>query len=103
MIVMAIIAILLSIAVPTYTNIRKDAKAKVCKANLKQIDSAIEQWSFEYDVDEGVQLSLYEDEIYSYLRGGKPNCPSGGDYRLTRLGNVPQVRCTSGIEGHEYP
>ena len=103
MIVITIILVLLSIAVPSYVKIRTETKARVCKANLKQIDSAIEQWSFEYDVREGTLLTPYEEEIYSYIIAGKPSCPSGGNYILRRLGANPQVRCSSNLEGHEYP
>jgi len=102
MIVVAIIAVLVSIAVPTYAKMRRDAKAVACRANQKQIESAIDQWSFEYDVDEGTDLTLREEEIFTFLIGGKPTCPSGGNYELTDLGDNPQIVCSSGVEGHEY-
>jgi len=103
MIVVTIIAVLTSIAIPTYARMRTDAKAKVCKANIRQIESAIDQWSFDYDVYEGTSLSPSKDDIYFYLIGGEPPCPSGGAYILTNLGDTPQVLCSSGLEGHEYP
>lgn len=103
MVVLTIVAVLIAIAVPTYARLRRDAKAKVCKANLKQIESAIDQWSFEYDVEEGTALTAYKNEIYTYLVSGEPSCPSGGKYVLTYLGSSPQVLCSSSLEGHEYP
>jgi type II secretory pathway pseudopilin PulG len=103
MIVVAIMAVLVSIAIPTYAKLRRDAKARVCRANIKQIEGAIDQWSFDYDVDEGTSLSPNKDEIYFYLVGGEPVCPSGGVYVLTNLGDNPQVLCSTGLEGHEYP
>ena len=103
MIVVTIIAVLTAIAIPTYATIRSDAKAKVCKANIRQVESAIDQWSFDYDVYEGTSLSSSKDDIYFYLIAGEPSCPSGGTYVLTNLGDIPQVLCSSGREGHEYP
>lgn len=103
MIVGSIITVLLTIAIPSANKLRIDTKARVCKANLRQMESAIDQWSFEQDVDEGVSLTPYKDDFYAYLRGGEPTCPSGGTYLFSYLGDSPQVICSSGIIGHEYP
>lgn len=101
MIVTAIIVVLTSIAIPSYVSMRAETKARVCRANLRQIEAAIEQWSFEYDVPEGTSLSGYAGEIYTYLKAGEPTCPSGGKYILTTLGAKEQVVCSSGTEGHK--
>ncbi len=103
MIVVAIIVMLVSIAIPTYARIRIDTKAKVCMANHKQIEAAVDQWSFEYDIPEGAELPSYKEEIYLKLLGGEPSCPTGGSYVLTNLGDEDQAVCSSGLEGHEYP
>ena len=101
LIVVAIITVLTSIAVPTYSKMRSGTRASICKANLRQINGAIEQWALYNEVPGGTDLTPYEDEIYNFLYEGKPCCPSGGTYNLIRLDAVPQVICT--VEGHEYP
>lgn len=103
MIVVGIIVVLVSMAMPTYTKIRSDTKAGICKSNLKQIDAAIERWAFEKEVLDGTALTPYESEIYAYIKNGKPSCPSGGSYILYNLSDAEQVRCSSGVEGHKYP
>jgi len=103
MIVVAIIAILASIAIPTYDKLLKDSRANSCKANLRQIESAIEQWAFENNINTDVDLTPYKDEIYTYFTGGEPSCPSGGKYIFGSLNDSPRIICSSGLEGHEYP
>src|SRR5579863_2469541 len=44
MIVVLIIGILLAIAIPNFIRARESSRAKACQANLKQIDSAVQQW-----------------------------------------------------------
>ena len=99
LVVVALIVILTSIAVPSYTTMRTNAKKNICIVNLKQIEGAVEQWGLMNDVDEGIDLTANDDEIYEYLHGDRPKCPSGGMYTLTTLGQEPQVRCN--VSGHE--
>src|SRR5437016_1174804 len=47
MIVVLIIGILLAIAVPNFIRAREQSRAKSCSANLKQIDSAKQQWAMD--------------------------------------------------------
>ncbi|MFH0763738.1 MAG: prepilin-type N-terminal cleavage/methylation domain-containing protein [Candidatus Omnitrophota bacterium] len=102
MIVVAIIAIALSIAIPNYLTISKISKKTVCVNNLKKILAAVEQYSMEHNMDVGARLSSQqEDDIYvNYLRGGEPVCPSGGEYIIETIGSNPQVRCTKEDDGH---
>ena len=44
MIVVLIIGILLAIAIPNFVAARESSRAKACVGNLKQIDSATQQW-----------------------------------------------------------
>jgi len=102
MIVVAIIAIALSIAVPNYFTVSRSAKKTVCISNLKKIAAAVDQYVIEHNIDSGARLnSQQEDDIYAnYLRGGVPTCPSGGEYIIETIGSNPQVRCTKEENGH---
>lgn len=102
MIVVAIIAIAISIAVPNYFTINKISKRTVCVNNLKKILAAVEQYCMEHNVDAGTKLSSgQEDDIYNnYLRNGKPVCPSGGEYTIEAIGSNPQVSCSNEDDDH---
>src|SRR4028118_2148542 len=47
MIVVLIIGILMTIAVPNFIKARENSRKNTCIANLKQIDSAKEQWAMD--------------------------------------------------------
>jgi Tfp pilus assembly protein PilE len=102
MIIVAIIAITLSIAVPNYLTISKISKRTVCINNIKKILGAVEQYVIENNISVGTALSsTQEDEVYSkYLRGGVPVCPSGGEYTIETIGSNPQVSCSKEEDGH---
>jgi Tfp pilus assembly protein PilE len=53
MIVVAIIGMLASIAIPNYLQARMKAQQGVCLSNLQQIEGAIQRWSLEMKKDEG--------------------------------------------------
>jgi prepilin-type N-terminal cleavage/methylation domain-containing protein len=79
MIVVAIIGLLAAIAIPNFVRARTTAQQNACINNLRQIDSAKQQWGLETR-----QLSNaipVETDIAPYLRGNSPTnvlCPSGG-------------------------
>ena len=45
MIVVAIIGLLIAVAVPNFSKMRKDAQKTACHAQLKQIDGSKEMWA----------------------------------------------------------
>ena len=49
MIVVAIIGLLSAIAVPNFVKVRLTAQANTCIGNLRQIDSAIQQYALEHN------------------------------------------------------
>lgn len=102
MIVVAIVAIALSIAVPNYLTVSRISKKTVCVNNLKKISAAVEEYVIENNMGAGDRLnSQQEAEVYAnYLRGGAPKCPSGGDYIIEPIGSNPPVSCTKEEEGH---
>lgn len=86
-------------AIPQFFKARMATKTNICVNNLRQIDAAIDRWVFEHDYPEGTTLgSIQEEEMYSYITGGKPLCPAGGTYTIGVIGTHPQVTCT--VEGH---
>lgn len=102
MIALAMIAILLAIAFPNYIKSGRTVHKTMCIANLKKIDSAIDQWVLENRISAGTAIANYEEDIYrDYVRGGKPKCPSGGEYTLGVVGVTPQVTCSKEDAGHK--
>jgi prepilin-type N-terminal cleavage/methylation domain-containing protein len=75
MIVVAIIGLLATIAIPNYAQSRGAAHRQVCISNLQQIEGAIQRWSLDMHKDEG-QTVTYSD-IRGYLKRSVV-CPSGG-------------------------
>jgi len=103
MIVVAIIAIALSIVIPNFFHASEISKTTVCINNLKKITTAVDQWALDKGIVSGANLTpQQEDEVYTtYFRGGKPKCPSDGEYVINPVGANPQVQCTCEAEGHK--
>ena len=94
MIVVAIIGLLASIAIPAYAPARGTAYRNVCISNLQQIEGAIQRWSLDMHKDEG-QTVTYND-IRGYLQHSVI-CPSGGttfddSYTITTMDAPPVCR-----------
>ena len=98
----AIIAIAMAIAFPTFSHMTAISKRTVCINNLKKITAAVEQWSIDNNMPNGTNLtSQQEEDLYrNYFRSGKPACPSGGEYVINAVGSNPQAQCTDEEEGH---
>ncbi len=91
MIVVAIIGMLASIAVPNYLQARMKAQQGTCISNLHQIEGAVQRWALEMKKDEG-QAVTYSD-IRGYLQHSVV-CPSGGtsfedSYTITSVDAAP--------------
>lgn len=105
MIVVAVIAVILAMAIPSYIKSNNTSRRTVCVANLEKIDSAIDQWVLDKEVAPGHAISENEEnQIYDdYVKGGKPKCPSGGEYKVHSVGNSPQITCSIENDGHKLP
>jgi prepilin-type N-terminal cleavage/methylation domain-containing protein len=98
MIVVAIIGLLAAIAIPNFIRSRTTAQTKVCINNLRQIDSAKQQWALENKQTGGavpVQTEL-EPFIVRTTSGVMPVCPSAGptatfatSYSINEVTNSP--------------
>jgi prepilin-type N-terminal cleavage/methylation domain-containing protein len=75
MIVVAIIGLLASIAIPNFVKARTTAQMNACISNLRQIDGAIQQWAL--DTKQGDTATVTAAEILTYLKNSV-TCPSGG-------------------------
>ena len=75
MIVVAIIGLLASIAVPNFVKARTTAQMNACISNLRQIDGAIQQWAL--DTKQGDTATVTAADILPYLKNSVV-CPSGG-------------------------
>jgi prepilin-type N-terminal cleavage/methylation domain-containing protein len=93
MIVVAIIGLLSSIAIPNFVKARNTSQANVCISNLRQIDSCTQQWALETGQDNSAVPN--STAIVFYVRGGAyPKCPVGGDYEFeATIGATPCVKC----------
>jgi prepilin-type N-terminal cleavage/methylation domain-containing protein len=96
MIVVAIIGLLAAIAIPNFVKARTTAQLNACISNLQQLDGAKERWALETRKPDGADAEAARAEIAAYLKGGGiPECPGGGTYDLTTIGENPT--CT--VEG----
>lgn len=68
MIVVAIIALLAAIAVPSFLRARKRSQATTTKNDLRLIDSAIDQYAIENNLTAGASVS--SDAVKLYLKTG---------------------------------
>ena len=90
MIVVLIIGILLAIAIPNFVRARNSSRAKSCQANLKQIDSATEQYLMDNRTTTYPALTALNP---TYIKAA-PSCPSGGTYAIGSATTNPT--CTIG-------
>ncbi|HEV2693486.1 MAG TPA: prepilin-type N-terminal cleavage/methylation domain-containing protein [Verrucomicrobiae bacterium] len=89
MIVVAIIGLLAAIAIPNFVKARATSQANACINNLRQIDSAANQFALEKGQTSGSAITLTTD-LTPYLKlnsaGLIPPCPAGGTYSCDTVG-----------------
>src|SRR5260221_14209995 len=91
MIVVAIIGLLATIAIPNFIKARATSQKNVCINNLRQVDSAVQQWAME--LRKGPSATVTETDVTPYLKRSVVS-PSGGttfadSYSLTVVSAQP--------------
>ena len=89
MIVVAIIGLLAAIGIRNYITARSTAQRNLCITNLKQLESAKQQWATDTGktgVDVPVNSDLFGASLYLKTN---LNCPVGGTYSLNAVSLLP--------------
>jgi prepilin-type N-terminal cleavage/methylation domain-containing protein len=102
MIVVAIIGLLASMAIPSLVHARTSSQQNACMNNLRQIDGAAQTWALENRKSSSDTYSI--SVIMPYIKldtaGKLPACPAGGTYSPgAAVSNQP----TCNINGHRLP
>ncbi|GBC93506.1 Type II secretion system protein G [bacterium HR15] len=98
MVVIFILGILVTIAVPSWMNARARAQARTCSANLRQIHQAKEQYALVNRLANGTPVQM-SDLVPQYLQA-EPLCPAAGGapYTVNAIGTDPT--CPTGLPNH---
>ena len=105
MIVVAIIGLLAAIAIPNFVKARNTSQANACINNMRQVDSAVQQWALETGQDSSADPSGASAAIAAYIKAGAiPSCPQGGTIVLPALTTLnPTCPNYTVANGHELP
>jgi len=78
MIVVAIIGLLAAIAIPNFVKARSTAQQKMCINNLRQLESAKDQWAIENN--KSSTDTPVATDLDAYIKGGTAQliCPTSG-------------------------
>ena len=96
MIVVAIMGLLVSLALPNFVKTRTNAQKQVCIENLAQIESAKQVWGVENGMKNGDTVDVADLIGPTLYIKKEPECPAGGDYDYTTIGD--NATCT--VSGH---
>jgi len=98
MIVVGIIGLLVAIALPNFMKSRATSQQNACINNLRQINSAVEQWAMENGQAAGSPPPVLATDLTPYIQlnsnSSIPSCPAGGTYTIFNVSAVPQVTCS---------
>src|SRR5579864_7621162 len=103
MIVVAIIGLLATIAIPNFVKARTTAQMNACISNLRQIDGAIQTWALETKQADNATVEF--SQISGYMKN-QVVCPSGGhtfsdSYHLGTVQDKPT--CLRQPDTHKLP
>src|SRR5580658_2815571 len=98
MIVVGIIGLLVGIALPNFIKSRATSQQNACINNLRQINSAVQQWAMENGQSAGSPAPNLVTDLTPYIQlnsdSAIPACPAGGTYTINNISAVPQVLCS---------
>lgn len=87
MMVVTILALLTTVAIPSFVQYRADARIKVCTNNLRLISYAKGVWAIKNSKVTGD--AVVEAEVSTYIDGGAPSCPEAGAYTYNSVDTDP--------------
>ncbi|MFI5387585.1 MAG: competence type IV pilus major pilin ComGC, partial [Fimbriimonadales bacterium] len=97
---------LMAIAVPNFIRARETSRRNSCIANLKQIDSAKEQWAMDNKKNTG-DSPAWSDLVGTTSTAGymksQPTCPGGGAYTIDVIGTNPSCSLSASPSLHVLP
>lgn len=96
MIVVAIIGLLAAMAIPKFVKARENSRLNVIYHNLREIDSAKDQWALEQKKVQGAAVNDVSD-LSDYLRSGKINDVIRENYIPNPVGTPPEAVLPSGV------
>lgn len=89
MIVVAIIGLLASIAIPSFVSARNTARQTACITNLRSIDAGKELGAMAWKLTDGDTINT--STVNEYVKGTTiPLCPGGGTYTYQSIGVYPE-------------
>lgn len=103
MIVIMIMTLLLSIAIPNFLRARETSRARSCQGNLRVIATAKEQWAMDNRMG-SLDTPTAAVLVNTYIKGTggvMPACPSEGTYAIGDMETWPS--CTIGNNGNADP
>ena len=104
MIVVLIIGVLLAIAIPNFLRARETSRAKSCTANLRQIETAKEEWAMDTKAA-ATATPTAADLVDEYMKGTAdtlPECPSNGTYTVGNMSTRPSCSVGTNTSSDDY-
>jgi prepilin-type N-terminal cleavage/methylation domain-containing protein len=104
MIVVAIIGLLAAIAIPNFVKARATSQSNACINNMRQIDSAVQQYALEAKLAGGDTVS--SGALGQYIKGNVlPLCPAGEEtYTVAGTYDAPEITCPNEDgDAHKLP
>ena len=101
MIVVAIIALLAAIAIPSFLKSRQESRKSVCINNLRLIMHAKEQYGTSHN-GLATDVVIANTDVEAYIKA-IPTCPSGGAYTYGALNAAPVCSLAASPDLHVLP
>jgi hypothetical protein len=80
------VPLMAAIAIPSFVKARETSQLNACINNMRQIDSAKEQWAMANNASEGSTVAV--TAANEYMKKA-PVCPAGGAYEYKVIGEEP--------------